>query len=140
MYCDWLETTLMHCDWLNSFLTNGNILVFTGQFKSRKSRLAGETSKHKTRMAPNYPDLPDSPAPSSKSVKKSKQTTNANAKKHQQPSSPLSTTSEVPEIEEFDKYEVRRAATGTGIFSSLFTLSMVSTVIQLDMFIYCFFS
>lgn len=70
-------------------------------------------------MAPNYPDLPDSP---SKDSKKNK--TSSNKK---QSSSPLSTTSSVEnEPEDFEKYEVRRAAVGTGIFSSLFTLATVT--------------
>lgn len=63
-------------------------------------------------MAPNYPDLPDSPK------------SNAKTATSKAPSSPLSRTDEV-EIDDFDKYEVRRAANGTGIFSSLFTLSLV---------------
>ena len=67
-------------------------------------------------MALNYPDLPGSPDPSTHSKSK-KSSTKA-------PPSPLSRASEV-QIEDFDKYEVRRAANGTGIFSSLFTLSMV---------------
>ena len=69
-------------------------------------------------MAPNYPDLPDSPQPevsnNTKIIKKSSKV----------PSSPLSKYEEI-EIEDFDKYEVRRSADGTGIFSSLFTISMV---------------
>lgn len=69
-------------------------------------------------MAPNYPDLPDSPAMSTKN-------NNKKSKKEKVPHSPLSTTSSLPEIPDFDKYEVRRAATGTGIFSSLFTISLV---------------
>lgn len=63
-------------------------------------------------MAPNYPDLPDSPK------------SNVKTATSKAPSSPLSRTDEV-EIDDFDKYEVRRAANGTGIFSSLFTLSLV---------------
>lgn len=56
------------------------------------------------------------------------------------PPSPLSKSSELkneskqiePEaveekVEDFDKYEVKRAAIGTGIFSSLLTLSTVNT-------------
>lgn len=62
-------------------------------------------------MAPNYPDLPDSK-------------TNKKSSSSKAPSSPLSRNDEVV-IEDFDKYEVRRAANGTGIFSSLFTLSLV---------------
>ena len=67
-------------------------------------------------MAPNYPDLPDSPTASSSKKNNSK------TSKKAPPASPLSTTEE---LEEFDQYEVRRSAIGTGIFSSLFTLSVV---------------
>lgn len=65
-------------------------------------------------MAPNYPDLPDSPEVTKSKVKNGKAA-----------SSPLARTTEEVVIEDFDKYEVRRAANGTGIFSSLFTLSSV---------------
>ena len=76
-------------------------------------------------MAPNYPDLPGSPDLSTKSNSNNKNNKSNNKKMGKAaPSSPLSQTAEVV-IEDFDKYEVRRAAVGTGIFSSLFTLSLV---------------
>ena len=75
------------------------------------------------KMAPNYPDLPGSPDLSTKSNNNKNNKSN-NKKGKAPPSSPLSQTAEVV-IEDFDKYEVRRAAVGTGIFSSLFTLSLV---------------
>lgn len=84
-------------------------------------------------MAPNYPDLPDSPAMSTKANnKKSKNKKVAN--------SPLSTTSSLPDVPDFDKYEVRRAATGTGIFSSLFTISLVRPLDEIHLLTCYFFS
>ena len=89
-------------------------------FQKTSSNRQNQVSENKN-MAPNYPALPDSPSVSIKSsTKKSK----ANKKP---PSSPLLTISDIPDIEDYEKYEyeVRKAATGTGIFSSLFTLAIV---------------
>ena len=73
-------------------------------------------------MALNYPDLPDSPVSNGK-----KKGGGNNKSGSEKPliNSPLSTAASIDEIPDFEKYEIRRAANGTGIFSSLFTISTV---------------
>lgn len=99
-------------------------------------------------MSQNQPDLPKSPVPlANLNTNKTTAPTTAPAVPSPAPSvtrkpppSPLSKSSELkneskriePEaveekVEDFDKYEVKRAAIGTGIFSSLLTLSTVNT-------------
>lgn len=74
-------------------------------------------------MAPNYPELPDSPVP----VAMNKKTMSKKdaQKKYKAPPSVMSTSSEFVE-DDFSKYRVVRDAIGTGIFSSLFTISLVN--------------
>lgn len=88
-------------------------------------------------MSQNYPELPKSPIPDLSSQKKPTPPP-VKAPIRKSPPSPLTKSSELrktkkeneedeeEKVDDFDKYEVKRAAVGTGIFSSMLTLSLVS--------------
>ena len=92
-------------------------------------------------MSQNYPELPKSPVfePKKSAVTPAVPSPAPPSVTRKPPPSPLSKASELKneskhslaeaeeeKIDDFDKYEVKRAAIGTGIFSSLFTLSTVN--------------